>query len=97
MLTMAALMLVLIGSVAVRRIGRRGRSPGARSTGVGLGAAGIEELHALFNPNKRVQIEQRQEQLALRDDNLAGAPPGTGVDLERGVAVFGRRELPRGA
>ncbi|WP_425554662.1 DUF6191 domain-containing protein [Kitasatospora putterlickiae] len=51
----------------------------------------VEELHALFNANKRVQIEQRQAQLVLRDDERAGAPPGAGVDLDAGTAMVRRR------
>jgi hypothetical protein len=47
-----------------------------------------------FNGNKRVQLEHRQEQLVLRDDDHAsGAPPRTGVDLDRGTAVL---RLPPG-
>ncbi|MFJ3217178.1 DUF6191 domain-containing protein [Kitasatospora sp. NPDC086801] len=60
---------------------------GGRSAGAGLGG-GLEELQALFRPGKQVQVEQRREQLTLRDDAQAGAPPHFGVDLDRGVAVL---------
>ncbi|MGW3041412.1 DUF6191 domain-containing protein [Kitasatospora sp. NPDC001159] len=63
-----------------------------RGPGVGVGGGGLDELHALFSPGKRVQIEQRREQLAHRDDAEAGAPPHFGVDLDRGVAVLRRAE-----
>ncbi|MGW3177939.1 DUF6191 domain-containing protein [Kitasatospora sp. NPDC001119] len=66
--------------------------PRRRGPGVGTGAGGLEELHALFSPGKQVQVEQKREQLVLRDDEQAGAPPHFGVDLDRGVAV-----LPGGA
>ncbi|MFD4655317.1 DUF6191 domain-containing protein [Kitasatospora sp. NPDC058444] len=66
--------------------------PRQRGPGVGLGAGGLDELHALFSPGKQVQIEQKREQLVLRDDARAGAPPHFGVDLDQGVAV-----LPGGA
>ncbi|MBV2156283.1 DUF6191 domain-containing protein [Kitasatospora sp. SUK 42] len=60
-----------------------------RGPGVGVGAGGgLDELHALFSPGKRVQIEQRREQLSRRDDTQVGAPPHFGVDLDRGVAVL---------
>ncbi|MEU1282867.1 DUF6191 domain-containing protein [Kitasatospora sp. NPDC005856] len=66
--------------------------PRKRGPGAGMGAGGLDELHALFRPGKQVQIEQKREQLVLRDDAQAGAPPHFGVDLDQGVAV-----LPGGA
>ncbi|MER7765281.1 DUF6191 domain-containing protein [Kitasatospora sp. NPDC096140] len=63
--------------------------PRQRGPGVaGLGAGGLDELHALFSPGKRIQVEQKKERLALRDDAQAGSPPHFGVDLDRGVAVL---------
>ncbi|MFE5580864.1 DUF6191 domain-containing protein [Kitasatospora sp. NPDC056531] len=47
-------------------------------------------MHAFFNANKRVQIEQRQARLVLRDDDHDGAPPRTGVDLDGGTTVIRR-------
>ncbi|WP_424887107.1 DUF6191 domain-containing protein [Streptomyces sp. XH2] len=64
------------------------RSP---NSGVGLGATVTEELHAFMNANKHVQIEQRQEELVLRDDVHGGAPPRMGIDLKAGTAVIRRR------
>ncbi|MEU8919965.1 DUF6191 domain-containing protein [Kitasatospora sp. NPDC048545] len=64
--------------------------PRRHGPGVGLGAGGLDELHALFSPGKRIQVEQKKEQLALRDDAHAGSPPHVGVDLDRGVAVLPR-------
>lgn len=55
--------------------------------GMGLGATVTEELHAFFNANKRVTMEQRRVQLVLRDDTQDGAPPRMGVDLDAGTAV----------
>ncbi|MGA5816502.1 DUF6191 domain-containing protein [Kitasatospora sp. NPDC094028] len=71
-----------------RRLAARHRS----GTGLGLGATATEELHALFNANKRVQIEQRQTRLVLRDDDHGdGAPPRMRVDLDGGKVVIPRR------
>ncbi|GAA2715643.1 MULTISPECIES: DUF6191 domain-containing protein [Streptomyces] len=44
-----------------------------------------------MNANKRVQIEQRQTELVLRDDVQDGAPPPMGIDLAAGTAVIRRR------
>ncbi|WP_369184281.1 DUF6191 domain-containing protein [Streptomyces sp. Y1] len=72
-----------------RRLSARHRS----ATGLGLGATATEELHALFNANKRVQIEQRQTRLLLRDDDHGdGAPPrGLRIDLDNGTVTVPRR------
>ncbi|MBD0690576.1 hypothetical protein BG452_31685 [Streptomyces sp. CBMA123] len=60
-----------------------------RRPGVGVGGGGgLDELHAMFSPGKRIQVEQKREQAARRDDTRAGAPPHFGVDLDRGVAVL---------
>ncbi|MFJ2188216.1 DUF6191 domain-containing protein [Kitasatospora sp. NPDC087861] len=83
----AVLGLVLLAVWQIQGESSGRRRPDGGSTGVGLGG-GLEELHALFSPGKQVQIEQRREQLTLRDDAQAGAPPHFGVDLDRGVAVL---------
>ncbi|MFF2950601.1 DUF6191 domain-containing protein [Kitasatospora sp. NPDC057965] len=93
-LVVAALVTALFAVAAVRS-GRRRRSRAGTVAG-GLGMTAVEELHAFFNANKRVQIEQRQARLVLRDDEHAGAPPGAGVDLDAGVAmVRGRGKTVR--
>ncbi|MDH6115182.1 hypothetical protein P3T36_004101 [Kitasatospora sp. MAP12-15] len=100
LLLMIVLMVVPFALASVRHVVLRsgrpawlcrrmaGRGP---SSGLGLGAAAAEELHAFFDASKRVQIEQRQAQLVLRDDDQAGAPPRTGIDLDRGIAVVRKR------
>ncbi|MFJ9444176.1 DUF6191 domain-containing protein [Kitasatospora sp. NPDC101235] len=86
----AVLGLVLLAAWQVW--GESSSRPRGRGPGAGTGVGGLEELHALFSPGKQVQVEQKREQLAQRDDAQAGAPPHLGVDLDRGVAV-----LPGGA
>ncbi|MEU1284169.1 DUF6191 domain-containing protein [Kitasatospora sp. NPDC005856] len=101
LLFMAVLVIVPFTLASMRHLVLRSGRPGwlhrrlaarARSSGLGLGATATEELHAFFNANKRVQIEQRRTQLVMRDDDHAGAPPRTGIDLDGGTAVLrGRR------
>ncbi|WP_327683747.1 DUF6191 domain-containing protein [Kitasatospora sp. NBC_00458] len=108
-MVLLALLIGLVVLVSVRRslwrggrggrggrAGRAGRAagPGRSGSGVGLGMTAFEELHALFSAGKRVQVEQRQARLVLRDDDHSGARPRTGVDLETGTAVI-RRERER--
>ncbi|MFB7470061.1 DUF6191 domain-containing protein [Kitasatospora sp. NPDC056184] len=100
-LLMAVLVIVPFTLAAVRQVVLRSGRPGwlsrrlaarARSGGgPGLGATATEEFHAFLNANKRVQIEQRRTQLVLRDDDHAGAPPRTRLDLDRGIAVVDPR------
>jgi hypothetical protein len=87
--------LVVLSACQMRGESSRRRRPRAPGVGVG-GGGGLEELHALFSPGKRIQIEQRRDQLALRDDAQTGAPPHFGVDLERGVAVLPRAKGDEG-
>ncbi|WP_051829493.1 MULTISPECIES: DUF6191 domain-containing protein [Streptomyces] len=87
----AAAVAAVLGLVALAALQIRDEAsprPRHRGPGVGMGAGGLEELHALFSPGKRIQVEQKKEQLALRDDAQAGSPPHLGVDLDRGVAVL---------
>ncbi|MFD5461279.1 DUF6191 domain-containing protein [Kitasatospora sp. NPDC127059] len=87
---------VLVGLVVLAGLQVRDESsPHRRSrpaVGVGGGGGGlVDELHAIFSPGKRIQVEQRREQTSRRDDTEAGAPPHFGVDLDRGVAVLRRQ------
>ncbi|MFE6866597.1 DUF6191 domain-containing protein [Kitasatospora sp. NPDC057692] len=101
LLLMAVLVIVPFTLAAARQVVLRSGRPGwlsrrlaARTPsggGVGLGATATEELHAFFNANKRVQIEQRRTQLVLRDDDHTGAPPRTRLDLELGIAFIDPR------
>ncbi|WP_405004004.1 DUF6191 domain-containing protein [Kitasatospora purpeofusca] len=95
---LAAALVTGLVALAVVVGNRRNGGPevGSGSSG-GFGMSVFEELHALFHAGKRVQIEQRQAQLVLRDDDHATAPPGHGIDLDAGTAVVIRkREQPEG-
>ncbi|MGW3039270.1 DUF6191 domain-containing protein [Kitasatospora sp. NPDC001159] len=100
LLFMAILVIVPFTLASIRHLVVRSGHPGwlsrrlaarTRPGGTGLGATATEELHAFFNANKRVQIEQRQARLTLRDDEHDGAPPRAGIDLAAGTAVIPAR------
>ncbi|MBO1418927.1 hypothetical protein, partial [Streptomyces sp. FH025] len=59
--------LFFLGAVARRLRSRPAAGPAASAGGRGAGASATEELHALLYPSKRVQLEQRRIELALRD------------------------------
>ncbi len=92
----AALVAGLVVLAAVVGNRRHGGPEAGSGSSTGLGLTAFEELHALFHAGKRVQIEQRQARLVLRDDDHATAPPGRGVDLDAGIAVVPRKRAGTG-
>jgi hypothetical protein len=65
---------------------------GVKRSGRSASSVGWEELTAAFQGSKRVELEQRQTESMLRDDETDGAPPGDRVDLDRGVVFIARRD-----
>ncbi|GLV87537.1 hypothetical protein Slala03_72260 [Streptomyces lavendulae subsp. lavendulae] len=53
----------------------------------GGGASTTEAWAGLFHPSQRHVQQERERQLALRDDADSGAPPSS-VDLDSGKAVI---------
>ncbi|GAA1933361.1 DUF6191 domain-containing protein [Kitasatospora viridis] len=70
-----------------RRVLARARPAAER----GAAAGATEELHALLYPGKRIQLEQRQVELVLREDEHDGAPARHGIDLAGGRALLRMR------
>lgn len=89
-LTLPGLVSLLIALAAVERFAawtgrtllpwRRGRTT--------VSAVGFDELTATFYAGKRLELDQRNVELMLRDDQRDGAPPRGGIDLDRGTAVL---------
>jgi hypothetical protein len=84
----AAVAVLFFVAAVARRLLARVRPEQARPAGRPAGAVATEELHALLYPGKRAQLEQRQVELVLRDDEQDGAPKRTGIDLAAGRAVI---------
>lgn len=82
----SVLVLVTVGAIEVmlRRKGRR--------RGASLSSTYIDEVTAMFYGTKRTELEHRESQSMMRDEQAEGAPP-FGVDLDRGTVVL----PPRGA
>jgi Family of unknown function (DUF6191) len=47
--------------------------------------AGVDQFATLFQGGKQVELDQRQTELMLRDDDEDGAPPRGPVDLDSGT------------
>ncbi|WP_326691667.1 DUF6191 domain-containing protein [Streptomyces sp. NBC_01795] len=55
-----------------------------------MGASITEELHTMWNGNKHIQLEQRRVDMTLQDNEHDGAPPRTGIDLDKGTGLIRR-------
>ncbi|MEU6426589.1 DUF6191 domain-containing protein [Microbispora sp. NPDC046973] len=51
-----------------------------RKSGKSISATGFDEFTAAFLSTKRMQLEQRQSETMLRDDQTDGAPPVNRID-----------------
>ncbi|WP_156056355.1 DUF6191 domain-containing protein [Streptosporangium roseum] len=56
---------------------------GVKRSGRSLASPGFDEFTAAFQSTKRIQLEQRQAESMLRDDETDGAPPANRIDLTR--------------
>jgi Family of unknown function (DUF6191) len=70
--------------LATRKAGHRGPN---------VSAGGFEFMSALLQPSRRIQVEQREHEALMREDDEDGAPPRSRIDLDRGTAHI---VLPRG-
>jgi hypothetical protein len=76
-----SVLLLMVGGMYETR--RRRNRPGRT-----LSETYVNEITALFYGTKRRELEQRDSWSMMREDEAQGAPPETGVDLDRGVAVL---------
>jgi Family of unknown function (DUF6191) len=61
------------------------RRHGGRHHGT-ASSTGFDVVHELFTPAKRYQVEQREHEALLYEQDEEGAPPRTRIDLDRGTA-----------
>ncbi|QWF82209.1 DUF6191 domain-containing protein [Amycolatopsis sp. CA-230715] len=92
-MSVPGLMFLLLFGIVLERMIRwaRDRRRGVEHvTGMGRGkrlaaARGTEELFAFLFGTKRNELERRDVELVLRQDEEDGAPPGNWIDLDSGV------------
>ena len=84
------MLLVLLFLLAVFEVWGRRFLPWHRRGDGSRMASGVatEEVEAILGGTKHHDLEQRQVQLMLVDDEADGAPPRTHVDLDAGKIVF---------
>ncbi|AHI01483.1 hypothetical protein KALB_8125 [Kutzneria albida DSM 43870] len=96
-MSLPGLVVLLIVLAALERFGLLFRGvtwlPWRRNrTGTPIGGTAFDELHATLYAGKRAELAQRHTQSLLREEDEAGAPPSTKVDLDSGMVSL---RLPR--
>ncbi|MFJ6141521.1 DUF6191 domain-containing protein [Kitasatospora sp. NPDC092286] len=56
--------------------------------GTSISQAGLDEFQSAFQSMKRVQVEQQQTELMLRDEEGESAPPNNRIDLNSGKVII---------
>lgn len=92
-MSVPGLMFLLLLGIVFERMFRwvRDRRRGVEHvTGMGRGkrmaaARGTEELFAFLFGTRRNELDHRDVELVLRQDEEDGAPPGSRIDLDAGV------------
>ncbi|MFD2079619.1 hypothetical protein SAMN05421678_116145 [Actinopolymorpha cephalotaxi] len=83
-LTVPAVVVLLVVFWAYDKVQqRRGRRQGTP-----LSSTYLNEFTAVFHATKRTELEHRESVSLIREEDPQGAPPGFGVDLDRGVVVL---------
>ena len=81
-----ALMALAVFELAPRR--RRKRS------GAPLSATYVNEVTAMFYGTKRIELDHRDSQSLMREDDAEAAPPRMGVDLTSGIVTVRPEDEP---
>lgn len=81
-LTLPALVLAMtaLGVIELLRNRRRGRR------GTAMASTGFDLLQEALYPSKRYEVEQREHESLMVEEDAEGAPPRSRVDVVRGTA-----------
>lgn len=74
--------------------GRRGRRHG-RQHGTVMASTGFDLLQEALYPSKRYELEERDAQALMAEEDDDGAPPRSSIDLSRGTAVIRLSRAPQ--
>jgi hypothetical protein len=56
-----------------------------KQAGTPLTATYVNEFTAIFYGTRRMELDHRDSMSMMRDEDAEGAPPNTGIDLDRGT------------
>ena len=74
------LLLTVLGVLEMMSARKRGQRGSAMSS------TGFDILHEALYPSKKHEIEQREHESLLAEEDAEGAPPRTRIDLDKGTA-----------
>ena len=83
-MTLPALVLVLFALGMVELAAAR-RKPGS-TRGSAMSSTGFDILQEALYPSKKHEIEQRDHEALMAEEDAEGAPPRTRIDLDKGTA-----------
>ena len=62
------------------------RSKHSKKRGTAMSSTGFDLLQEALYPSKRYEIEQRDHESVVSEEDTDGAPPRSHIDLDRGIA-----------
>ncbi|GLW52113.1 DUF6191 domain-containing protein [Kitasatospora phosalacinea] len=83
---MELVVLLLFLVMVSERLWRWARK--VKDRGTSISQAGLDDFHAAFQASKRAQIEQRESEQMLRDEEGDAAPPARRIDLVSGKVTI---------
>lgn len=83
-MTLPALVLLLtalgvLEMVSTKRRGRRGSA---------MSSTGFDVLQEALYPSKKHEVEQRDHEALMAEEDAEGAPPRSRIDLDKGTAII---------
>ncbi len=83
-MTLPALVLALF-ALGMFELARAKRKPGS-THGTAMSSTGFDILQEALYPSKKHEIEQREHESLMAEEDAEGAPPRTRIDLDKGTA-----------
>lgn len=83
-MTLPALVLLLF-ALGMLELAAAKRKPGSKH-GSAMSSTGFDILQEALYPSKKHEIEQRDHEALMAEEDAEGAPPRTRIDLDKGTA-----------
>ena len=83
-MTLPGLVILLTVLGIAELVSTRSRHSGKR--GSAMASTGFDLLQEALYPSKRYEIEQRDHEALMAEEDAEGAPPRSRIDLDKGTA-----------